>query len=76
MGVVNSLFRVIYVRRAGKATNFHSWAMVRMVGYIAYLTGLVISRYDGTYVAYWGVPLMAVILIWDGKRMLIDPVPE
>jgi phosphatidylglycerophosphate synthase len=75
MGTVNAVFRAIYARRAGRTTNYRSFAMERVVAYTAYLVGFGVSGYQVDYF-YWGcAAVMAVVLIHDAKRMLVDPVP-
>ncbi len=75
LGVVNSGLRAAYSKRAGETVNFRSWAMERIVGYTAAFAGLAVVRYEGAYFA-WAIPsVMLVVVLWDAKRMLIDPVP-
>jgi phosphatidylglycerophosphate synthase len=75
LGVSNTLMRGVYLRRAGRATNYKSYAMERLVAYTGYLIGFATSGMEVKYF-YWAfVPLMAVIVLYDTKRMLIDPVP-
>ena len=52
-----------------------SYAMERLVGYTGYLIGFATGGMEVT-LYYWAfVPLMAVIILYDTKRMLIDPIP-
>jgi len=75
LGTANTLMRGVYVRRAGRATNYKSYAMERLVAYTGYLIGFATGGMEVTYF-YWAfVPLMAVIVLYDTKRMLIDPIP-
>jgi phosphatidylglycerophosphate synthase len=75
LGVTNTLMRGVYVRRAGRTTNYKSYAMERLVAYTGYLIGFATGGMEVTYF-YWAfVPMMAVIILYDTKRMLIDPVP-
>jgi cardiolipin synthase len=75
LGVSNTLMRGVYVRRAGRATNYKSYAMERLVAYTGYLIGFATAGMEVKFY-YWAfVPLMAVIVLYDTKRMLIDPVP-
>jgi phosphatidylglycerophosphate synthase len=76
MGGINTVFRAIYARRVGRATNYRSFAMERVVAYVAYLVGLAVAGYQVAYFAWSGVAVMAVVLVHDAKRMLIDPVPQ
>jgi len=76
LGIVNGLMRVAYTKRAGRTTNFRSWAMERIVGYTAALAGLAVTGFSAELFA-WSVPcVMLVVVLWDAKRMLIDPIPE
>jgi phosphatidylglycerophosphate synthase len=75
MGVVNSAMRLGYAKRAGRAINYKSYAMERLVGLTGFLVGFATGRMEVTFF-YWSfVPLMFIIVLHDGKRMLIDPVP-
>lgn len=76
LGAANSLMRGIYARRAGRATNYRSFAMERMVGFSAFLVGLGINRYETEFYYYSCAALMAIVVLHDSKRMLIDPVPS
>lgn len=75
LGVLNTVFRAIYARRAGRATNYRSYAMERVVALAAYLSGFGASGFEPDYFAWACVILMAVALTRDTKRMLVDPVP-
>lgn len=75
IGIVNSIFRLIYSKRAGRTTNYQSFAMERLVGLSAFVACLAIYDFEGAYMGYVCVSLMLVVLIHDTKRMLIDPVP-
>ena len=73
MGVANSAMRLVYVKRVGRATNYKSYAMERNVAYTGYLIGFATGGMEVRFF-YWAfVPLMAVILVHDAKRMLVDP---
>jgi phosphatidylglycerophosphate synthase len=75
LGLLNSALRFVYIRRAGRATNYKSYAMERIVAYTGYLIGFATSGMEVTFF-YWAfVPLMLVTVAHDAKRMLIDPVP-
>ena len=75
LGLANTAMRFVYVRRAGRTTNYKSYAMERLVAYTGYLIGFATGGMQVTYF-YWAfVPLMAVIVAYDAKRMLVDPVP-
>src|SRR5688572_9745103 len=75
LGLANSAMRFVYVKRAGKTTNYKSYAMERLVAYTGYLIGFATGGMEVTYF-YWAfVPLFTVIVGYDTKRMLIDPIP-
>ena len=74
LGAANSGMRVLYAKRAGRATNYKSYAMERVVAYTGYLIGFATAGFEVTFF-YWAfVPVMVVILAHDAKRMLVDPV--
>ena len=75
LGLANSAMRLVYVRRAGRATNYKSYAMERLVGYTGYLIGFATSGYEVTYYFWAFVPIVCVIMAHDTKRMLFDPIP-
>lgn len=75
LGGLNSLFRAIHIRRAGRPVNYKSYAMERLVAYIAYLVGFAVAGYEVPYYYWTFVPLMAVVVVHDFKRMVLDPVP-
>lgn len=75
MGVANLAMRWAYSHRAGRPVNYRSYAMERMVAYMAYLIafgcgGFMVDFYFWLYPA-----LMAIVLVHDTKRMLVDPIP-
>jgi phosphatidylglycerophosphate synthase len=75
MGITNTALRFVYGFRAQRATNFKSYAMERIVGYTGYLIGCATGGMEVTFF-YWAfVPLQAVTILYDAKRMLIDPIP-
>lgn len=76
LGLLNTALRFVYIRRAGRAVNYKSYAMERIVAYTGYLIGFATSGMEVT-LFYWAfVPLMLSIVVHDAKRMLIDPIPE
>ena len=75
MGVLNVVLRFIYGWRAQRATNYKSYAMERLVGYTGYLIGFATAGMEVTFFFWLYVPLMAITLLHDAKRMLIDAVP-
>jgi phosphatidylglycerophosphate synthase len=74
LGALNSAFRLIYVKRAGRPVNYKSYAMERLVAFVAYLVGFAVSQFQVTYFYWTFLPLMAVVVVHDARRMLIDPV--
>ncbi|MEO6776693.1 MAG: CDP-alcohol phosphatidyltransferase family protein [Kofleriaceae bacterium] len=75
LGAVNTVMRAIYLKRAGRATNYKSYAMERLVAYTGYLIGFATARFEVTFFYWLFLPVMAAILVYDTKRMLIDPIP-
>lgn len=75
LGTANTLMRAAYVKRAGRATNYKSYAMERLVAYTGYAIGFATAGMEVTFY-YWAfVPMLATIVAYDTKRMLIDPIP-
>jgi phosphatidylglycerophosphate synthase len=75
LGALNIAMRVAYSRRAGRTTNYRSYAMERMTAYVCYLVGTGAASYE-VALTYWAFPvLMVIVMIHDTKRMLIDPIP-
>lgn len=75
LGLLNSGMRFQYARRLGRAANYKSAAMERVVGFASFLVGFGATGYEVTYYYYTCVAVMAVVLLHDIKRMLVDPVP-
>ncbi|MEO8840118.1 MAG: CDP-alcohol phosphatidyltransferase family protein [Kofleriaceae bacterium] len=75
LGIANSVMRGIYVKRAGRTTNYKSYAMERLVAYTGYLIGFATAGFEVTYFYWLFLPTMIVILLYDSKRMLVDPIP-
>lgn len=75
MGLINTGMRFVYGRRAGRTVNYKSYASERIVAYTGYLVGFATSGFEVAYFYWLFVPLQAVILLHDAKRMLIDPIP-
>jgi phosphatidylglycerophosphate synthase len=75
MGVANTALRFIYLKRAGRTVNYKSYAMERIVAYTGYLVGFATADFEVGYFFWMYVPMMAIILAHDAKRMLIDAVP-
>jgi phosphatidylglycerophosphate synthase len=74
LGVINVLMRGVYTRRVGRAVNYKSYAMERIVAYTGYLIGFATGGMEVDFY-YWAFPpVMTIILIHDAKRMLRDPV--
>ena len=75
LGLINTGMRFVYIKRAGRAVNYKSYAMERIVGYTGYLIGFATGGMEVRFF-YWAfVPVMLVIVVHDAKRMLVDPVP-
>lgn len=74
LGAANSGMRVVYAKRAGRATNYKSYAMERVVAYTGYLIGFATAGFEVAFFYWLFVPVMLVILAHDAKRMLVDPV--
>lgn len=76
LGAINTALRFIYARRAGRTVNYKSHAMERVVGFIAFLIGFATGRMEVDFY-YWAfVPIFAVVVLHDARRMLLDTVPE
>jgi phosphatidylglycerophosphate synthase len=75
LGIYNAGLRFRYAARVGKATNFQSYAMERFAGFTAYLIGIGAARIETEYFFGAAIAIMAVIVAYDTKRMVFDPVP-
>ncbi|HTE56708.1 MAG TPA: CDP-alcohol phosphatidyltransferase family protein [Kofleriaceae bacterium] len=75
LGTLNTALRAIYARRLGRASNYRSYAMERVVALAAYLSGFGVTGFEPAYFAWTCAALMAVIIAHDAKRMVLDPVP-
>jgi phosphatidylglycerophosphate synthase len=76
LGAANTVMRAIYVKRAGRTTNYKSYAMERLVAYTGYLIGFATGGFEVTFFYWLFLPVMVTILVYDTKRMLIDPIPD
>lgn len=76
IGVINSVFRAVYAKRAGRATNYRSIGMELMVGYMAYLIGFGLTGLEPVFYAWLCFGVTAFVFLHDSKRMLIDPIPS
>ena len=76
LGVINSVLRFIYAKRAGRTVNYKSYAMERTVAYTGYLIGFATGGMEIDFYFWMFVPLMTVIVIHDSKRMLVDAIPR
>lgn len=74
LGALNAIFRLVYAKRAGRATNFRSIAMERTVGFTAYVCGFGAAGYEVQFYYYACMIVMIVVVLHDSKRMLLDPV--
>ena len=75
LGLANTGLRTIYAKRAGRATNYKSYAMERIVAYTAYMIGFATGDFEVSFYYWLYVPLMVIVILHDTKRMLIDAVP-
>ncbi len=75
LGLANSGLRFIYAKRAGRAVNYKSYAMERIVAYTGYLIGFATAEMEVGFYYWLFVPLMAVVVLHDSKRMLVDAIP-
>jgi len=76
LGVVNLAGRFVYARRAGRTTNFQSFAMEQFVGNTAFLIGFAVVDFEVQYYFWVCSMVMVAIVIHDTKRMIFDPVPQ
>lgn len=75
LGVINTVLRFVYIKRAGRTVNYKSYAMERIVAFTAYTIGFATGNMEVEFF-YWAfVPLMLIVVLHDAKRMLVDPVP-
>jgi phosphatidylglycerophosphate synthase len=76
LGVANTGLRYIYAKRVGRAVNYKSYAMERVVGFVAFMIGFGTAGVAVDYY-YWGfLPIFAVVVVHDARRMLRDAIPE
>lgn len=74
LGTTNTALRFIYAKRAGRTVNYKSHAMERVVGFVAFMIGFATGPMEVRYY-YWGfLPIFAVVVLHDAKRMLFDTV--
>jgi phosphatidylglycerophosphate synthase len=76
LGLINTGLRVAFARRAGRKTNYKSYAMERVVAYTAFLVAFAIGQYEAVYFYWVFVAIMAFVVLHDAKRMVIDPPPR
>jgi len=70
LGATNTLLRLVYAKRMGKAVNYKSYAMERVVGFIGFMIGFATARVEVNYY-YWGfVPIFGIVVLHDAFRML------
>ena len=74
LGLANTAMRARYARRAGRAVNYRSWAMEKIVAYVGYLCGFGTAQIEVQFYSWTCAVLMTVVLVHDTKRMLVDPV--
>ena len=75
-GVYNTFLRAAYVKRSGRTTNFRSWAMEKLVAYAGYNVVFGLAQIEVPFFLWGFVLIMAITLVWDSKRMLLDPIEE
>jgi phosphatidylglycerophosphate synthase len=75
LGLLNTGMRGIYTKRAGRTVNYKSYAMERIVAYTGYLVGFATAGFEVEFYYWVFVPLMAIIIAHDTRRMLFDPIP-
>ncbi|MBA3395452.1 MAG: CDP-alcohol phosphatidyltransferase family protein [Deltaproteobacteria bacterium] len=75
LGVLNTGLRFVYAKRAGRAINYKSYAMERVVGFIGFLIGFATGGMEVDYYYWWFLPLFALVVLHDTKRMLFDGIP-
>jgi phosphatidylglycerophosphate synthase len=76
LGIINAVLRWVYAKRAGRTTNYRSYAMERLVAFAAYLGGFGTTGLEVDYFFWTFTALLTVVVIHDAKRMAFDPVPE
>ena len=75
LGAANSGMRILYAKRVGRAVNYKSYAMERVVGFVGFMIGFATGRIEVDYY-YWGfLPIFALVVLHDARRMLLSPVP-
>ena len=74
LGLTNSGMRFLYASRLGRAANYKSYAMERVVAYTGYLIGFATGGMEVRFYYWLFVPVMAIVLVHDAKRMLVDAV--
>lgn len=74
LGLSNTGMRVLYAKRLGRAANYKSYAMERVVAYTGYLIGFATGGMEVTFFYWLFLPVMGITLLHDAKRMLVDPV--
>lgn len=75
LGAVNSGLRILYAKRVGRAVNYKSYAMERVVGLIGFVIGFATGRIEVDYY-YWGfLPIFTIVVAHDAYRMLLAPIP-
>jgi phosphatidylglycerophosphate synthase len=75
LGVINTVFRLVYAKRAGRTTNYRSYAMEKVVAYAVYLVGFGTVDFEPVFHSWMCFAVMGLVLLHDTKRMLVDPVP-
>jgi phosphatidylglycerophosphate synthase len=74
LGVLNTVMRFVYMKRAGRATNYKSYAMERIVAFTAFQIGFATSGMEVSFFYWTFAPIMIITVLYDAKRMLVDPI--
>lgn len=75
VGVINFAMRFQYARRLGRAANYRSFAMEKLVGFVAFLAPVAVMGWSVAFYYWTFTVLLCVVVVHDAKRMLFDPVP-
>lgn len=75
LGIANSYFRGVYIKRVGRTVNYKSYAMERIVGLTGYAIGFATGGMEVRFMFWSLLTLLTLTVLHDAKRMLVDPVP-
>lgn len=73
--LTTTALRVMYGIRAGRTTNFRSYASERLVAFAAFVTPLGAAGIEPAFYSWSFVALLAITVVHDAKRMVWDPIP-